>query len=178
VFVPVGAEHLETANLGGAADMFADTRTNVVVTDAHKTDGVGGIVGQAGLVDLLRQLVAADKLEGHGQVCFDELIHPTLNLLLFLATGLLIEVETHLALFPLDMGIVGAITTEYALHRLIQQMLCGMRWGKFLLVVLIEYIIGHILYFFGAKIQIKSKKNKCFATFWWVGTSNRQRINN
>ena len=74
VFIPVGAEHLETADLRGAADMLADAGTDVVVADAHQADGVGGIVGQAGLIDLLRQLVAGDKFERHGQICFDELV--------------------------------------------------------------------------------------------------------
>lgn len=36
-------------------------------------------------------------------------------------------------------------------------MLRRMRWGKLLLVMVIEYIIGHFLLIFGAKIQIKSK---------------------
>ena len=144
MFVPVGAEHLETANLCGAADMLADAGTDVIVADAHEADGFGGIVRQTGLVDLFRQLVAADELEGHGQVCFDELVHATLYLLLFLATGLLFEMEAHLAFLPLDMGIIGTLTTEEPLHGLIQQMLCGVRWRKFLFIMIVKNIVSHI----------------------------------
>ena len=124
--------------------MFANTGADIVVTDAHEADGVRGIIGQAGLIDLLRQLVAGDKFERHGQICFDELVHATLYLFLFLTTGLLIEMETHLTLLPLDMGIVRTLTTEEPLHGLIQQMLCGVRWRKFLLVMIVKNIVSHI----------------------------------
>ena len=165
VFIPVGAEHLETTDLRGAADMLADTGTDVVVADTHQADGVGGIVGQAGLIDLLRQLVAGDKLERHGQICFDELVHATLYLFFFLATGLLIEMETHLAFLPLDMGIVRALTAEDPLHGLIQQMLCGVSWGKFFLVMVIEYIIGHFLKFLAQKYKFNLKKTNVLQLF-------------
>ena len=165
MFVPVGAEHLETADLCGAADMLADAGADVVVANAHQADGVGGIGRQAGLVDLLRQLVAADELEGHGQVCFDELVHATLYLLLFLATGLLIEMEAHLAFLPLDMGIIGTLTAEDPLHGLIQQMLCRVSWGKLLLVVVIEYIIGHFLKILAQKYKLNRKKTNVLQLF-------------
>ena len=151
VLFPVGAEHLETADLRGAAYMLADAGTDVVVADTHQADGVGGIVGQTGLC--------------HRQISIDELVHTTLYLLLLLTTGLLIEMEAHLALFPLDMGIVGALTPKEALHGLIQQMFGCMCGRKLLLVMLIEYIIGHIFNILGAKIRINPKKSKCFATF-------------
>ena len=124
--------------------MFANTGADIVVTDAHEADGVRGIIGQAGLIDLLRQFVTGDKLKRHGQIFFDQLVHATLYLFLFLTTGLLIEMETHLTLLPLDMGIVRTLTTEEPLHGLIQQMLCGVRWRKFLLVMIVKNIVSHI----------------------------------
>ena len=111
---PVGSEHLKAADLRSAADMLADAGADIVVANTHEADSVGGIVGQTGLIDLFRQLFAA-------------------------ATGLLIEMEAHLALFPLDMGIVGALTPKEALHGLIQQMFGCMCGRKLLLVMLIEY---------------------------------------
>ena len=63
------------------------------------------------------------------------------------------------------MGIVGALTPKEALHGLIQQMFGCMCGRKLLLVMLIEYIIGHIFNILGAKIRINPKKSKCFATF-------------
>ena len=121
--------------------MATDTGTDVVIADTHQSDGVGGIVGQTGLVDLLGQLVAADELERHGQIFLDELVHAALDLFFLLATGLLIEAEAHLALLTLDMGIIGALTAEEALHGLIQQVLGGVSRGKLLLVMLVQNII-------------------------------------
>ena len=45
VFVPVGAEHFEAAYLGGGTDVAAYAGADVVVANAHQTDGVGGILG-------------------------------------------------------------------------------------------------------------------------------------
>ena len=123
--------------------MSSDTGTHVVVADTHQSDGVGGIIGQSGKVDLLGQLAAGTELEGDGQIVGYQLVHATLYLLLILAGGLLVEVEAHLALLTLDMGIIGALTAKEALHRLIQQVLGGMSWGKLLLVVLVKNIIVH-----------------------------------
>ena len=47
VVVPVGAQHLETAYLCGAAHMLADAGADVVVANAHQSDGVAGIGWQA-----------------------------------------------------------------------------------------------------------------------------------
>ena len=178
MLVPVGAEHLKTAYLGGAADMLADAGADVVVADIHQADGVGGILGKAGSINLLWQFVAGDELEGDGQILVDELVHAALDLLLFLARGLVVEVEAHLALLPIDMGIVRALAAEDSDHRLVQQMLRRMCWRKLLFVMLVEYIIGHQLENLGTKIQIYSKLNKCFATFRQLDTSNKQRLIN
>ena len=123
--------------------MTPDTGTHVVVADTHQTDGVGGIIGQSGKIDLLGQLAAGTELEGDGQVVGYQPVHATLYLLLVMATGLLVDVEAHLALLTLDMGIIGALTAEEALHRLVQQVLGGVCWGKLLLVVLVKEIIVH-----------------------------------
>ena len=40
VVIPVGAEELEAANLGGGADMLSDAGTNVEVTDADEANGL------------------------------------------------------------------------------------------------------------------------------------------
>ena len=40
VVVPIGAEKLETTNLGCGADMLADAGTDVEVTDAHEANGL------------------------------------------------------------------------------------------------------------------------------------------
>ena len=40
VFVPIGAEHYETAYLGGGADVLTYAGADVVVADAHQPDGV------------------------------------------------------------------------------------------------------------------------------------------
>ena len=162
---PVGSEHLKTADLRGAAYVLANAGTDIVVANTHEADSVGGIVGQTGLIDLFRQLFAADELKCHRQISIDELVHTTLYLLLLLTTGLLIEMEAHLALFPLDMGIVGALTPKEALHGLIQQMLCGVSWGKFLLVMVIEYIIGHFLKFLAQKYKFNLKKTNVLQLF-------------
>ena len=46
VLVPVGAEHLEAADLRGGAHMTPYAGTDVVVADAHQSDGVARIAGQ------------------------------------------------------------------------------------------------------------------------------------
>jgi hypothetical protein len=73
--------------------------------------------------------------------------------------------KAHLTLLPLDMGIVGALTAEDTLHGLIQQMLCGVRWGKLLLVVVIEYIIGHFLKILAQKYKLNRKKTNVLQLF-------------
>ena len=40
VFVPIGAERFETAYLGGGADVLTYAGADVVVADAHQSDGV------------------------------------------------------------------------------------------------------------------------------------------
>ena len=137
MFVPVGAKHLETAYLGGAADMFADAGTDIVVTDAHEANGVGGVLGQTVEGNALWKFIAGDELEGDGQVLVDELVHAALDLLLFLARGLVVEVETHLALLALDMGVVGTLAAKEADHRLVEQMFSGMTGRKLVLIVIV-----------------------------------------
>ena len=141
VFIPVGAEHFEAAYLGSGADVAPYARADVVVTDANQTDGVGGILWQTVGTDLRGKFVTRDKLEGDGQIVVDELLHLAFYLLFLLPTGLVVEVEAHLALLALDMGIVGAFATEDANHRLIQEVFRRVCWRKFLLVMLVQNII-------------------------------------
>ena len=119
VFVPIGAEHLEMAYLGGGAHMAAYARTDVVVANANKADGVGNISGQATGIDAFGQVINGDELEGDREIFIDEPLHLALNLLFFLATGLVVEVKTHLALLSLDVRIEGALTAEETYHGLI-----------------------------------------------------------
>ena len=144
MFVPVGAEHFEAAYLGGGANVAAYAGADVVVADADKADGVGSILGQAVGIDLGGQLVAGDELEGDGQVVVDELLHLALNLLFLLAGGLVVEVEAHLALLALDVGIIGAFAAEDANHGLVQEVFRRMSWRKLLFVMLVQNIVFHL----------------------------------
>ena len=99
--------------------MAAYAGADVVVADADQSDGVGGILWQPVGIDLRGQIVARDEFEGDGQVVVDELLHLALNLLLLLAGGLVVEVEAHLALLALDVGIKGPFAAEDANHGLV-----------------------------------------------------------
>lgn len=106
MLIPVGTEHFEAPYLGSAADMTTYTWTDVVIADPHKADGVGSIFRQTTRINLLGQFVTRHKLEGDRQILINQFLHAALDLLFFLARGFVIEVEAHLALFTLDMGIV------------------------------------------------------------------------
>ena len=139
VLVPVGAEEFEAADLGGGAHMTADAGTDIVVADAYQSDGVAGIVGQAREIDTLWQVVIArHDFVGDGQVIVDELVHASLDLLLLLSRGFMVEQEAHLALLALHMGVIAALASEHADHGLIEQMFRRMGRWKFVLVVLVE----------------------------------------
>ena len=143
LLVPVGAEELETTYLRGGTDVLANAGADVVIANTDKTDGLRGIGWQAVERDIIREIVARDKLEGHRQVIGYQLVHAALYLALVLARGLLIEMETHLALLALYMGIERTTAGEHANHRLIEQMFSGMGWWELFFVVLVEYVIGH-----------------------------------
>ena len=145
MLIPVGAEHLETAYLGCAPHVLADAGTDVVVSNAYQADGFGNIIGQTAGIYRRRQLVARDKLESDGQILVDQLVHTPLNLLLFLTAGLMVEVKAHLTLLTLNMGVEGTLAAEETDHRLIQQMLCCMRWRKLFLIMFIQDIVCHAL---------------------------------
>ena len=99
--------------------MLTDARTHVVVTYTDKTDSVGGIVGKTIEGNLLRKVIAGNKLEGNREILVDKLIHSALNLLLLLTRGLVVEIETHLTLLTLHMGIITPPTAEDTDHRLV-----------------------------------------------------------
>ena len=141
MLIPVRAEHLEAAYLRGASDVLADAGTDVVVTNTDKTDGVGGIIRQTIEADIVRQLIAGDKLESDGQVFLDKLVHTAFNLLFLLTRRLVVEIEAHLALLTLDMGIIRTLTAKDAYHRLIQKMLCRMTWRVFFFIVVVQDIV-------------------------------------
>ena len=130
MLVPIGAEHFETADLGGGADMAANARTNVEVADAYQANLVAYIGRKAVGVDALRKAVEGAVVEGDGKVFLDEAEHLARYLFLFLARRFAVKMETHLALFTLDMCVVGTLATEHANHHLIEQMLCGVGRGK------------------------------------------------
>jgi hypothetical protein len=44
-------------------------------------------------------------------------------------------------------------------------MLCGVSWGKFLLVMVIEYVIGHFSYFLAQKYKFNLKKTNVLQLF-------------
>ena len=141
MLVPVGAKHLETTYLGGGAHVLAYAGTDVVVPYSDQAYRLAGIGGQAVEGDVGGQAVAGDELEGHGQVVGYQGIHATLNLLLLLAAGLVVEVEAHLALLPLYMGIIAAPASEQLNHGAIEQVLGGVGGGILLLVVVVEYVV-------------------------------------
>ena len=83
--------------------MLADTRTYVIVSDAHETDGLGGIFrktfkreARVGRVrscihhDTL-QFGTGDILEGDGHVLLYQFVHRLLYLSLFFAVGLMVD---------------------------------------------------------------------------------------
>ena len=84
MLVPIRAEHLKTAYLRGASHMLADARANIVITDTDKTDRLRYIIRQTTGIYTLRQLISGNELKGHGQILVYQLIHPSLNLFLFL----------------------------------------------------------------------------------------------
>lgn len=137
MFVPIGAQHFETTYLSSGADMFANAGTDIVVANANQTDGAGHIVRKTVERDLIGQLAELTELKGDGQVFVDKTLHLTLYLLLLLTGGLAVEIETHLALLALDVCIIGTLASEEAYHGLVEQMLCRMGRGKFILVMLV-----------------------------------------
>ena len=104
--VPISAKKFETAYLSCRADVFSDAGADVVVAYAHQSDGVGSIVGQPVEADTFGQVITCGELEGDRQVFVYQAIHLLLYLFLFLPTGFVVEIETHLALLALDVGIV------------------------------------------------------------------------
>jgi len=104
--VPIGAKKFETAYLSCRADVFSYAGADVVVAYAHQSDGVGSIVGQPVEADAFGQFITGGELKGYWQVFVYQAIHFLLNLLLFLPTGFVVEMETHLAFLALDVGIV------------------------------------------------------------------------
>ena len=104
--VPVGAEKLEAAYLGRGSNVATNAGADVVVAYAHQSDGVGSIVGQPVEADAFGQVITCGELEGNWQVFVYQAIHLLLNLLFFLPTGFVVEIETHLAFLALDVGIV------------------------------------------------------------------------
>ena len=117
-------------------------RTDVIITDAHQADGVGGISRQTVGTDTLGQLVATDEFEGHRQVFVNQPQHLALNLLLFLPCGLVVKMEAHLALLTLDVGIERTLTAKETDHDLVEQVLSRMGRGKLLLVVFVQYVVS------------------------------------
>ena len=104
--VPVGAEKLEAAYLGRGSNVATNAGADVVVAYAHQSDGFGSIVGQPIKADVFGQFIAGGELEGDGKILVYQAIHLLLNLLLFLPTGFVVEIETHLAFLALDVGII------------------------------------------------------------------------
>ena len=121
--------------------MLADAGTDIVVANPDETNGVGGIVWQTVEADIVRQFITGDELICDRQVFLDELVHTTLYLLFLLARRFMIEIETHLALLTLDMGIIGTLTAKDANHGLIQKMLCRMTWREFFFIVVVQDIV-------------------------------------
>ena len=130
MLVPIGAEHFETADLGGGADMAANARADVEVADAYQANLITYIGRKAVGVDALRKGVGGAVVEGHGKVFLDEAEHLALYLFLFLTRRLAGKMETHLALFTLDVCVVGTLAAKHANHHLIEQMLSGVGRGK------------------------------------------------
>ena len=120
MFIPIGTQQFKSPYLGSGAYMFAYTRTNIVVTNTNQTDGLRGILRQTVDINALWQLVAGDILESYRQVFLYQLVHPSLNLLLLLTARLAIQMKTHLTLLPLNMGIIGTLTTKETDHSLVE----------------------------------------------------------
>ena len=118
--------------------MFADTGTDIVVADTYQADGLRHISRKTIGIDALWQLIQRHKFECHGQILLDQLVHHALYLLLLLTARLVVEIETHLTLLTLDVGIIGTLTPKQTDHRLIQKMLRCMGWREFILIVLVE----------------------------------------
>ena len=104
--VPVGAEKFEAAYLGRGSNVATNAGADVVIAYAHQSDGFGSIVGQPIKANAFRQFIAGGELEGDRQVFVYQAIHLLLNLLLFLPTGFVVEMETHLAFLAFNVGIV------------------------------------------------------------------------
>ena len=130
MLVPIGAEHFETADLGGGADIAANARTNVEVADGNQANLVAYIGRKAVGVDALRKGVEGAVVEGDGKVFLDEAEHLALYLFLFLTRRLAVKMETHLALFAFDVCVVGTLAAKHANHHLVEQMLSGVGRGK------------------------------------------------
>lgn len=58
--------------------MSANARTDVVVAYAHKTECLAGVLGQFVEFHALWDVVACDKLVGHGQILCNEFVDATL----------------------------------------------------------------------------------------------------
>jgi hypothetical protein len=118
--------------------VFAYTRTNIVVTDSYQSDSVRGIFRQTVERDFLWEIITGYKLESDREILVDKSIHATFYLLLLLTGGLVVEIETHLALLTLHMGIIAPLTTEDTDHRLVKQMLCSMSGRKLVFIMFVE----------------------------------------
>ena len=90
MFIPVGTQHFETSYLRCGAYVLSDAGTDVVVTNTYQSDGFAGIVGQSAQFNAVRQLVASDILERHGQVGLYQFVHASLYLFFLLSAGLLV----------------------------------------------------------------------------------------
>jgi hypothetical protein len=117
--------------------MFANAGTDIVVANANQTDGAGHIVRKTVDRDFIGQFAELTELEGDGQIFIDKALHLTFYLLLLLTGGLVIQIETHLALLSLNVCIIGTLASEEAYHGLVEQMLCRMGRGKLILVMLV-----------------------------------------
>ena len=148
MFIPVSTQHFETSYLRCGAYVPSDAGTDVVVTNTYQSDGFAGIVGQSAQFNAVRQFVASDILERHGQVGLYQFVHASLYLFLLLSAGLLVQVETHLALFPFHMSIIAAPTVEHPDHGLIEQMFGCVSRRKLLLVMFVQYVFVHVLFTF------------------------------
>ena len=112
VFVPVSAQHFETAYLTGGTHMLPDAETNIIVANADKAKRVGGIVGETLYVHLCRDFITRNIFECDGQVLFYQPLHLALDILFFLPGRLVIQMKTHLALLALYVGIVRTVTPK------------------------------------------------------------------
>ena len=97
--------------------MLTDTRTHIVITDAHQSDGLTGILWQTlqrqqcirrsllSIHDDAVQFGTRHKLERHGQILLNQLVHLSFNLPLHLPVGLPVKNITDLTLLSLYMSI-------------------------------------------------------------------------